>query len=137
MKNNIDTHLDRLTKKVMKETSLESPSLTFTDSIMSQVETLASRDVTVYKPLISKSVGTLITIGIIALISYLFFMNSSIQTEALFTLNFEALFNNRFTTVLSNIKLSETLMYAVISLGIMLFIQIPLLKNYFDKRLAV
>ena len=137
MKNNIDTHLDRLTKKVMKETSLESPSLTFTDSIMSQVETLASRDVTVYKPLISKSVGTLITIGIIALISYLFFMNSSIQTEALFTLNFEVLFNNRFTTVLSNIKLSETLMYAVISLGIMLFIQIPLLKNYFDKRLAV
>ena len=137
MKNNIDTHLDRLTKKVMKETSLESPSLTFTDSIMSQVETLASRDVTVYKPLISKSVGTLITIGIIALISYLFFMNSSIQTEALFTLNFEVLFNNRFTTVLSNIKLSETLMYVVISLGIMLFIQIPLLKNYFDKRLAV
>ena len=137
MKNNIDTHLDRLTKKVMKETSLESPSFTFTDSIMSQVETLASRDVTVYKPLISKSVGTLITIGIIALISYLFFMNSSIQTEALFTLNFEVLFNNRFTTVLSNIKLSETLMYAVISLGIMLFIQIPLLKNYFDKRLAV
>ena len=137
MKNNIDTHLDRLTKKVMKETSLESPSFTFTDSIMSQVETLASRDVTVYKPLISKSVGTLITIGIIALISYLFFMNSSIQTEALFTLNFEVLFNNRFTTVLSNIKLSETLMYVVISLGIMLFIQIPLLKNYFDKRLAV
>jgi len=137
MKNNIDTHLDRLTNKVMKEVSLESPSFNFTDNIMSQVKMIESSNVTVYKPLISKSVWILIAIGFIALISYLFLMNSSMQSEALFNLNFDALFNNKFTTAFSNIKLSETLMYAVISLGIMLFIQIPLLKNYFNSRLAI
>ena len=137
MKNNIDKHLEKLTNKIMEETSLESPSFDFTDNIMSQVQIIKTSDVTVYKPLISKSIWILIALGFITLIGYLIFGTTSQESEALFTINFDALFNNRFTETLSAMKFSDTLMYAIVSLGIMLFIQIPLLKNYFDNRLAI
>lgn len=137
MKNNIDKHLEKLTSKLMEETSLESPSFDFTDNIMSQVQIIKTSDVTVYKPLISKSIWILIALGFITLIGYLIFGTTSQESEALFTINFDVLFNNRFTETLSAMKFSDTLMYAVVSLGIMLFIQIPLLKNYFDNRLAI
>jgi len=137
MKNNIDKHLEKLTNKIMEETSLESPSFDFTDNIMSQVQIIKTSDVTVYKPLISKSIWILIALGFITLIGYLIFGTTSQESEALFTINFDVLFNNRFTETLSAMKFSDTLMYAVVSLGIMLFIQIPLLKNYFDNRLAI
>ena len=137
MKNNIDKHLEKLTNKIMEETSLESPSFDFTDNIMSQVQIIKTSDVTVYKPLISKSIWILIALGFITLIGYLIFGTTSQESEALFTINFDVLFNNRFTETLSAMKFSDTLMYAIVSLGIMLFIQIPLLKNYFDNRLAI
>ena len=137
MKNNIDKHLEKLTNKIMEETSLESPSFDFTDNIMSQVQIIKTSDVTVYKPLISKSIWILIALGFITLIGYLILGTTSQDSEALFTINFDALFNNRFTKALSAMKFSDTLMYAIVSLGIMLFIQIPLLKNYFDNRLAI
>jgi len=137
MKNNIDKHLEKLTNKIMNETPLESPSFDFTDNIMSQVEMIKTSDVTVYKPLISKSTWIIIALGFITLIGYLIFGATSQESEALFSINFDALFNNRFTETLSTVKFSDTLMYAVVSLGIMLFIQIPLLKNYFDNRLAI
>ena len=137
MKNNIDKHLEKLTSKLMEETSLESPSFDFTDNIMSQVQIIKTSDVTVYKPLISKSIWILIALGFITLIGYLILGTTSQDSEALFTINFDVLYNNRFTETLSVMKFSDTLMYAVVSLGIMLFIQIPLLKNYFDNRLAI
>ena len=137
MKNNIDKHLEKLTNKIMEETSLESPSFDFTDNIMSQVQIIKTSDVNVYKPLISKSIWILIALGFITLIGYLILGTTSQDSEALFTINFDVLFNNRFTETLSAMKFSDTLMYAVVSLGIMLFIQIPLLKNYFDNRLAI
>ena len=137
MKNNIDKHLEKLTNKIMEETSLESPSFDFTDNIISQVQIIKTSDVTVYKPLISKSIWILIALGFITLIGYLILGTTSQDSEALFTINFDVLFNNRFTETLSAMKFSDTLMYAIVSLGIMLFIQIPLLKNYFDNRLAI
>ena len=101
------------------------------------LQIIKTSDVTVYKPLISKSIWILIALGFITLIGYLIFGTTSQESEALFTINFDVLFNNRFTETLSAMKFSDTLMYAVVSLGIMLFIQIPLLKNYFDNRLAI
>jgi len=134
MKENDNKHLDNFTKKIIKKTTLESPSIHFTSNIMSQVTALNKNTITIYKPLISKKSWILIALGFISLCAYLIFNTETEQSSWLSTLNFNALTNNKLTNVLSGFTVSKTLTYAVALFGLMLCIQIPFLKNYFDKR---
>ena len=54
MEDHTEQHFDKLAKKVMKMSLLESPSLDFTANVMANVEARVVNDITVYKPLISK-----------------------------------------------------------------------------------
>ncbi|MFD1163358.1 MULTISPECIES: hypothetical protein [Hwangdonia] len=137
MKENDDKHLDNFTKKIVEKAALERPSIHFTSEIMSQVAALNKGGVTTYKPLISKKVWTLIALSFMALCVYLI-LGSETQQEGWFgTLDFSILSNNKFTHALSGFTMSKTLMYAVALFGLMLCIQIPFLKNHFDKRLEM
>ena len=136
MKKNIDKQLENIAHKMVKEMSLESPSSNFTAHVMKQIDLLSSKKAIVYKPLISKPVWIFIVLGFIVTIGYLIFGTSLQESDPLFTINFEAVFNNRFTEALSAIKFSNTLTYAIVFFAMMVFIQIPLLKNYFEKRLV-
>lgn len=135
MKENDNKYLDDFAKKVIKKTSLESPSIHFTSEIMSQVTAFSNSKVTVYKPLISKKVWVLIAISFIALSIYLVLGAETQESSWFSTLDLSFLQNNKVSNTLSGFTMSKTLMYAVTFFGIMLCIQIPFLKNYFDKRL--
>ncbi|NNC50034.1 MAG: hypothetical protein HKO01_05805 [Flaviramulus sp.] len=138
MKENVNKYLDNLSIKVITSSSIESPSFNFTDSVMSQVTSLNQKQTTVYKPLLSNTTWSLIFIGVVAIIIYVLFSgNQSESTSWLSTMNFEVLSNNRFSNLLSSFKISKTLMYAVVFLGIMICIQVPILKNHFDKRFKI
>ncbi|WP_296382040.1 hypothetical protein [Winogradskyella sp.] len=117
--------------KLLSNEVLEQPSLDFTDKVMSKVEAISTA--TVYKPLIPKSVWTLIAIGFIVLIGYMIFKEPSANNSWLDRFNLSSVSNP-----LENISFnfSKTLMYAMVFLAVMLSIQIPLLKHYFDKRMA-
>ncbi|RLD30026.1 MAG: hypothetical protein DRI75_01345 [Bacteroidetes bacterium] len=135
MKDHTEQHLDKLVKKVMKSSLLESPSLDFTANIMEKVEASAISHITVYKPLISKRAWLLISILVIGSLSYGIF-GSGLEGLGWFdTIDFSIITNNKVTEAISGITFSKTLMYAVGLCGLLFFVQIPMMKHYFDKRL--
>jgi len=129
-----DKHIDDFVNKLMKETTLESPSLDFTDQIMMQVEAFKERKITAYKPLISKRIWAVIGLAILSTSIYLFFNTPSNESRWLSQLNFSVITNNNITQTLSGFTLSKTLMYTIVGFALMICVQIPLLKNHFDKR---
>ena len=136
MKRNEDKNIEQFVDKVMKETPLESPSRDFTSKVMANVLAMDKSKATVYKPLISKTGWVLIFGGIIATMVY-FIINGGAQAEGQpwsfgpGIKDFIKTFNNVHLFQLSRV----TVNVIVVSM-ILIFIQIALLKNHLDKRLA-
>ena len=132
MKENADKYLDELSRKVMGKSTLESPSLDFTKTVMSQIHNLSTSTITAYRPLISKPVWSFIALGVIAIFVYVIFGNpTASDTKWLESLNLQ-----KFSLdVLPDYSPSQTLVYTVLLFTVMLCIQIPLLKHYFNKRI--
>lgn len=120
--------------KLMSSEALEQPSLDFTDKVMAEVEIISNSTATVYKPLIPKSVWWLIAAGFITLFGYVLFNKSSNTTSFLDRFNLPEVSLNLFEGF--SIDYSSTLMYATVVLAIMVGIQIPLLKQYFNPKLS-
>jgi len=137
MKENADKYLDHLAKKVFEKTTIESPSFDFTNIVMSQVNALNENKLTAYKPLISKTSWVFISIVFLVLIGYLFFGVETVNSGWFSTLDFSILSNNKVTNAFSGLAISKTFMYAIVFLGLMLCVQIPLLKHNFDKQFEV
>lgn len=133
MNENADKHLDKLSRKVIGKSVIESPSFDFTTTVMSQIEALNVSSVTTYKPLISKRIWTLILLGVIAVFGYVIFGNSSTNIKWLNDLNLPSVSLNPFP----DFSPSQTMVYAVLLFAIMLCVQISFLKRYLDKRVEV
>lgn len=131
MNENADKHLDNLSRKVIGKSAVESPSFDFTKNVMSQINALSTSSVTTYVPLISKKVWALIILVFAGIIGYVSFGTSEEKNSWLSDLDYE------FVNPLSNFEFSQTSVYAVLFLALMICIQIPLLKHYFNKRYEV
>ena len=134
MKENADKNLDDLSRKVIGKSSVESPSFDFTQAVMSKVEALGRSRVTTYVPLISKRIWLLIGVGVASIFGYIRFGSYGTETRW-----FEALKLDRYadfitTDAFSGFDVSKTMFYIVLLFGIMLAIQIPILKHQLDKR---
>lgn len=137
MNEKTDKLIDELVKKAMKKTAIESPSLDFTNTVMTQVNTIHQCTVTTYKPLISKPMWLVIfAVGFI-IVLYIIFGGSTNQTNWLSFIDMSILTENKLSITFLTLKISKTVMYSVVLFGVMLIIQIPILKHYFDKRIAV
>lgn len=134
MKEYTEHHLDKLAKKVMQLSSLESPSLDFTAKIMAKVEASATSSITVYKPLISKSGWLIISILVIGGLTYGIF-SSGLEGLGWFdNVDYSIISNNKVTEAISRITFSKTLMYAIGLCGLMFLIQILMMKHYFNRQ---
>lgn len=133
MKENVDKNIEKLSDKVLKEISLESPSNDFTTSVMSKIEAIAQPRV-VYKPLISKPVWLLIIAGFIGLVIYAQ-MNAPADSGLLSAIDLSFLTDNKLSSALSRMTFSKTLLYSTVLFAFMFGIQVPLLRGYLDKRL--
>jgi len=137
MNENVDKTIEEIVSKVMNETTLDSPSLDFTANIMTQVKTLSQKKGIVYKPLISKWFWIAFFMGI-ALLFVFFFSSSNPESTSWFdAIDFSMISNNIVSDALSNFQVPKKVLYSVVLFGVMLFIQLPILKNYLDKRLEV
>ena len=134
MKAHEDKGIENIVRKVMQDSGKESPSIHFTNQVMAQVEALQSSKITVYKPLISKPIWSMIGFAILATCLYLYLNTPSNEISWLSSINFDAITNNSITQTVSGFKMSKTLMYAIVFLSLMICVQVPLLKNHFDKR---
>jgi hypothetical protein len=132
MHEKIDEQMDNLVKKVIVKASLETPSFDFTAQIMTQLVAKKQSESTIYKPLISRTVWIAIFVGFGVLIAYSFF---GMQKESQnWILDFDVLTYSTIFDKLPKITVSKTVLYAVVSLSVMILIQVSVLKDYLDKR---
>jgi len=130
MKANEDKQLEKLVDHMMKDSILDSPSNDFTFKVMSQVLATKTNDITEYKPLISKKAMIVIFSVVLALICYSLFLDNTASQYRIPHFDFIP-FNN----LTKSFQFSKVTTYSVVLTAIMLFIQIPFLKNYFDRKI--
>lgn len=126
--------IEELVNKLMAADSLEKSPDAFTDNVMAKVEALQHSTVTIYKPLIPKYIWWLLASAFVALVSYIMYKKPSNTASLSDKYNLPDVSFN----VLENISFnfSNSVMYATVLLAIMVSIQIPLLKQYFNNRLS-
>lgn len=122
-----DKRVEEFIGKVFSETTLETPSFDFTSKIMAQVSVLEQSKVKEYKPLISKTVWFAIFGILLAMMGFATFGTSE-KTQFDFGLS------AKIAGSIPSIHFSDATTYSVLIVTIMILIQIPLLKSYFDKR---
>ncbi|WJJ96039.1 hypothetical protein [Algibacter luteus] len=125
-------YLEDLLRKVIGETTIESPSLDFTNAVITRINELHKSEVTVYKPLISKMAWILIALVVVSYI--IFFASKTESSNWLTSVDFKILSK---INVLSDVTLSKTFTYAILFLALMFCIQIPLIKNHVNKRYEI
>jgi len=136
MKDNIENLLDELSKKVITASNLETPSLDFTANIMSNINVVVKQsESTIYKPLISKKAWFIIAVIFIVVCACVLLGNTSESIGWFTDVDFSFVSSFNMANVLPEISFSKTVLYAIVVLTFMLFIQIPLLKKYFDNQI--
>lgn len=123
-----DKNIENLIEKMMNESSLESPSFDFTSKIMSQVLVAEKSTIKAYKPLISKQTWIFITGVLIALIVYV------IMTGNNYEFKINKIYATKISDLFSGIHISKITLYTILIVPLMILIQIPLLKNYYNKK---
>ena len=137
MEKHLNKKLEETTEKMMKDLQVEKPSSNFTSFLMQEIQNLDTKEATQYQPLISKPVWIVLSLILIATTIFIAFNSNTSNMEWLQSFNFNDLFENKLTHGLSAIALPKTFAYAIGLFGLMLCLQIPLLKHHFNKRLQI
>ena len=136
MNEKTDKQLEALVSKTMKQSTLESPSFDFTAHVMSQVNVVTQSQSTVYQPLISKRVWAVLFGVVVALLAYILLFGQAQSTGWFSNINFSMLNTDKISNPFSGFQFYKTTVYAISLFALMLLIQIPILKNYFNKRMT-
>ena len=132
MKEEVNKELNEFIKKIVKESPTESPSFDFTETVMSRITKLNESKVTVYRPLISKLIWVFVVILFLSLLIYALLFGNETESLGWFdTLNYGFIADS-----FSGLEISKTTLYGITFFTVMLCLQIPLLKQHFDKHLA-
>jgi hypothetical protein len=131
---NEEKRIEDLVNKLMANDSLEKAPADFTNDVMSKIETLSETKTIVYKPLIPKYVWWFLGLGFVALIYNVIFNKSADSSTLSERYNLPEVSFDLFSNL--SVDFSNTLMYATVLLAVMVAIQIPLLKQYFNQRLS-
>ncbi len=134
MKVSEDKNIEKLIDNLMKDATLESPSFDFTSKVMSQVLATKTSEATTYKPLISKQVFIALFSSLTVLVIYILFNGNTSSGNDFLRLNYNLLHD---LNLVDTFRFSKITTYSVVLTTIMLFIQIPLLKNYFDRKFNI
>jgi hypothetical protein len=137
MEEHLNKKLEISIDRMMKAIDVEKPSIDFTSDLMQRIEELETKKVTSYKPLISKPFWAGLGIVFMVLIYAIASGNKPANSGWLNNIDFSVLTNNTFTNSITSFALPKIMAYAIGLFGLMLCIQIPFLKHYFDKRFQV
>jgi len=129
---NNQEELNQLIDKFMNDDKLETPSLNFTDKVMTAVHTVDSRKI-VYRPLMPKYVMVLVLLCVITFSVLGIYYGGTAPDISQYTLNLQEV-NSWFSNVFHNVEISNTLSYTIVLTGLMVCIQVFFLKKHFDKR---
>jgi len=123
-----DKNIEKFIEKIMAESTLDTPSTDFTSKVMSQILVAEKIKIQQYTPLISKTIWTVIIGSLISLILYASAGNEQYDSEIgeSYVLNIANIF--------SEFHFSTNTIYAILIVPLMILVQIPILKNYYDKK---
>jgi hypothetical protein len=123
-----DKNIEKFIGEIMTQSTLESPPIDFTSKVMSQILVAEKSKIQAYKPLISIPIWIVVLGSLISLILYSAFGNEPYNSEIdhPYTVNIPNIF--------SELHFSKNTIYAILIVPLMILIQIPLLKNYYDKK---
>src|SRR5690606_26587882 len=116
--------------------SLETPSFQFTHKVMAAVTAEPQTATIRYTPLIPKYIWIAIATVVVGITGYLWFLIQPAPLN-LPTLSFDFMENNLVAKEVTAFTPSKITKYAVLLLALMLCIQIPMLKRYFDRHQVV
>lgn len=134
MKQNENKKLEEFVDHVFQHVTLDKPSSDFTSRVMARVQVEKASQLTKYKPLITREAFALLLVLIGAFFIYIMLNTDSSQQESTPWLDLSELYTFNFSLGFSFSKIT---LYAVITMTIMLFVQIPILKYYIQKQYQV
>ena len=137
MKAPMDKHYDDLTKKIVVSADLEQPSEDFTQTLMSKIEALPQRSLSIYKPVISKPMLYLLGLGFVGLILFLVLSSETTSLGWVDPIDFSFLSSFSLSGLFDGVEVSKTVLYSVVAFGAMLWIQVGLLKRRHDNSFSV
>lgn len=135
MKESEDKIIEKLIDKVMKQSTLETPSVDFTSIIMGKVDVIKANASTTYEPLISKRIWFAIFGVFLVFVVYVIWIGKLEGSGWFGSMDFNILSANKFSEIFNGIRLSNTTSVSILMFAVMLLVQIPLLKYYFSKRI--
>ena len=133
MKDSNDKRLDRLSRNIMEAAELQQPSFDFTKNVLQSIEALNKLSVTIYKPLISKSVWFGIGALIIGIFAVVLFLNTE-STASWFVKTNRFLSRLDFENPFADLRLSPFSGYALFIFMGMVLLQFWFVKRYLAKR---
>jgi len=135
MEENKEKEPDYFVKKIIQEIGLEEPSLNFTETVLSKIETAREpNSVTVYTPLISKFSWAILAVIVVGMGALALFGKVDTKNSWLEYINLDAVSEFTFLDSMANLKFPSTLVYGVLALTIFVYVQIFLLKNHLGKK---
>lgn len=128
-----DKNIEKFTKDILNEIGLEKPSSLFVNNVMNLVEEPLEEKITLYQPLISKKAWFFIVACFIGIITYAFTLPYEASLFDKIGINLSTDINFNF---LQGLSFSSPAVYALSTFGILVFIQIYLLKDNFNKQIG-
>lgn len=135
MEINNDKQLNQFIGKSIRLISLSSPSENFEERILQKIQTSEIKNEVLDKPLISKLTWILLGLGFVSLMVYLTTLFDTQQSLWIKNSNDIDTYFSRFFSTFEPLQFSSTVFYSVMCFFIMIAIQLPILKHYFDKQL--
>jgi len=127
--------LDDFIRKSIKEVGLETPSIDFTDSILSKIAVANEKNsLLVTKPLLSKTTWFLILAAVAAIFGYVLLGNSTTESVWLTAIQLNRLTSFNLSLNMPNLAPSATFIYGSIAIALFVWIQVFLLKQKLNRR---
>ncbi|MBT8296755.1 MAG: hypothetical protein HKP42_00440 [Maribacter sp.] len=135
MQEDRETRFDKFVQHRIKEEGLEKPSVNFTKSVISKIETQKVQSKALeYKPLIPKNVWYIAATTVVAILSYVIYGNETIEFNWLLGNKMQQIAQLNLVERLPNLNISNIYVYAFIGLAFFVGVQVYLLKSHFDNR---
>ncbi|MEH6682676.1 MAG: hypothetical protein V7724_19190 [Sediminicola sp.] len=135
MEQNEDDKWEALLRDSVRMTGLEEPSPNFTASVISKIAALpVPSGKIVYKPLIPKWAWAAMAVCAGVLLPFGLWKTSGNGTSWMFFEQMEGLAEYHAFAKIFKMEVSEGFLYGMVALAFFIFIQVFVLKSYWNKR---
>jgi hypothetical protein len=129
-----DKDIEKFTKDIFIEIGLEKPSSSFVNNVMNRVEAPVKSMNVIYKPLITKKMWGFIATCFFGIIVWMLVTTPN-ESSFLNKLNLNLITNIDFN-FFKGVSFSSPIIYGLSVFGLLVLVQIYLLKNNFDKQIG-